>query len=218
MARSIVYALGGTNIDYRINLAVEEYNDGRADAVGFLGTWQGKAAAKQFSENGIPSYSTSSRKGYIVPKNDISRTTVQSAVYGRLLADFYGFDEICICTEPFHGEGALLDFSKAFDRGYALELKTVPNDKTKYGTPPKHGEAAPVRKLHEMIRTAFEPFYRDLPSPRSHDGVLALWDRDWHLAEAAYNPLRDYVESPTFELLKRSKQTPLAKRLARFVR
>lgn len=212
MAHSIAYALGGTNIGYRINLAIEEFNDGRTDAVGFLGAWQGRDAAKQFAESGIPPYSQKSGRGYVVPSADISKTTIQNAVYGRLLADFYGFDEVCICTEPYHGVGALDDFMCAFQR---ISLKTVPVDESRYGKPPEHAEAAPLRKLHEMLRGAFEPFYADVTPARSRKQLTALWERDWHLAEAVYNPLRDRVETPAFKILKRSTQTPLVRALAR---
>jgi len=229
MARGIAYALGGTNIDYRIDLAIEEYKNGKVDAVGFLGAGQGKAAARRFAESGIPPHDAGLGRfestGYIVPRNDKSRTTVQSAVCADVLNSFFHFDDICICTEPYHGKGALREFRRVLPTiGYdeylnemqiRVRLKTEPEDKRAYGKPPKHGEAAPVRAMHEMVRLAFEPFYCDLSG---EDGSTAFWDRDWHLAEAVYNPLRDRVESPAFELLKRSKRTPLAKRLARSVR
>lgn len=201
----VMIALGGTNIERRMDLVIYGYHKGETHVVMFVGAWQGKRAAKYFSRNGITPYDEGTGLGYIV-RNDSSRTTTESAVYARLDVDRFGLgDKLCVCTESYHGLSALADFRRLFPKQlFSLDLRVVDVIKD------------PLEKLirigvHEPIRKAFDVLYVDLPVAITKEDIEAIRRRELALQKAAYNPLRDKIESPLFEMIKRFRGTGLYK-------
>lgn len=200
----VMIGLGGTNIEERMNLAMYGYHNSETPVVMFVGASQGKDAVKYFRKNGIPCYSEETGKGYIVAKDDKSKTTLESAAYARTLADQFNLGKnICICTEHYHEEGALEDFKNLFPESnfnlYSESTRVIENPLERF-----------IRyRVHEPIRELFNILYLDLPEAITESDINKIRSRDILLQKAVYNPLRDKVESPLLELIERFKQTKL---------
>lgn len=184
-------ALGGTNIEERMNPVAAAYCRGEIPAAMFVGKWQGEEAVEYFRSWDIPRYSEQTRRGYVVPKDDLSATTIQNAITARKLIEKFDLGKrIFISTESHHGKRALKEFKRIFPEPYDVELVAV-------GQTIRNPKELAMRYMHEPISLFFDLFYLDLPRAAGSDEDLHnIYVRDKKL-QSIYDLVRSY-ESKMF--------------------
>jgi len=195
-------ALGGTNIEERMNPVVASYLKGETPVAMFVGKLQGEEAAEYFSSHGIPPYSRRTGDGYIAQRNDWSATTIQNAIIAKRFIEELDLGErIFISTELHHGARALKEFKRILPNPYHIDLVTV-------GQTIQNPKELMLRILHEPISIFFDLFYSDLPKAAHSDRQLnQFYVRDKKM-QIVYDLVRDW-ESKIYMLMGSSSQNKL---------